>query len=131
MNLKNISLFTSLLLLAACQKKDDTGFHAEQLKINIEKPLSGQSFGKGDTVFIKATATYTTELHGYELSLLQSDSSEIWSLDEHLHGSNFAIDTFWVNDRDTDETLRLQLTVEADHDGHQKSENRTFKTLKK
>lgn len=131
MNLRTTIFYTSLLFLTACQKRDGATYNNDNLKINIEKPLSGQSFQQGDTVFIKATASYTSELHGYELSVLTSDTTALWSLDEHLHGSELSIDTFWINDREGEETLRLQLTVEADHDGHQKTDNRFFKTIKK
>lgn len=130
MNILKISLYTSLLLLTACQKRDDSSANPANLNIRIDKPLEGQSFFKGDTVFLSASASYTAELHGYEWILQTADSTILWRIDEHLHGSQFQIDTFWVNDRETSETLNLQLNVEVDHEGHQQSISKHFKTLK-
>ncbi|MGC4056669.1 MAG: hypothetical protein QM743_00905 [Chitinophagaceae bacterium] len=127
MNKQLITLSTIFILCTtACQKKDSTAFNPDNLKVSIESPLAAQSYKKGDTVFIKGAASYTTEMHGYEISITGKDSTEIWGMDEHVHGSSFSIDTFWVDDQSEAQILNLALTVEADHDGHQKTENRTF-----
>lgn len=131
MKLLKIGLYSTLLSLSACQKRDDSSMNTADLNIQIETPTLGQSFSKGDTVLIRATASYKGELHGYEISIQTADSTELWQIDKHAHGNNIHVDTFWINDRNTAETLNLQLTVEADHEGNKKKTSIQFQTRNK
>jgi hypothetical protein len=129
--IKYFSIFTTLfctLALFSCQKKESRGFDNNQLNISIVKPIESQIFQKGDTIFIAASAEYLSQLHGYSLNIVDTTSKKSYfNLDDHLHDSKFNIETFWVNTLNENAILRLQLTVEADHDGHQKTKEVIFK----
>lgn len=121
-------LFIALFLFS-CQKKDDPAFDENKLKVSIAKPSEAQIFRKGDTIFIAASADYLTQLHGYSLNITDTLSKEIYfDLDEHIHDSKFEINTFWLDTLDKETILRLQLTVEADHNGNEKTKEVIFKT---
>jgi major membrane immunogen (membrane-anchored lipoprotein) len=119
----------SIILLGACQKKDNSGFDSSKLNIKISKPTEAQVFKKGDTVFISATADYISELHGYALNISDTTSKTTYfDLDEHVHESTFAIDTFWVDTLSSGANLQLTFDVEADHDGNGSSKIIHFKS---
>jgi len=123
-----IALF-GIILLSACQKKDHSGFDSSKLNIKISKPTEAQVFKKGDTVFISATADYISELHGYALNIIDTTSKTTYfDIDEHVHGSSFVVDTFWVNTLGSNANLQVTLDVEADHDGNGSSKIIHFKS---
>lgn len=123
-----IGLFCTVVLYS-CQKRDSSGFDNSKLAIAISKPQEAQVFRKGDTVFIKGTTTYTSQLHGYAIRITNKATNEVYfDIDEHLHDSFFDINTFWVDTLDKNADLVLKLTVEADHDGHEASKEVNFKS---
>jgi hypothetical protein len=108
-----------ILSFSACQKNDSVPFDSSKLVMTISEPLATQIFKKGDTVFIAATANYLSELHGYEISIVDTTTQNVYfDIDEHVHAASFSIDTFWVDTLNTNTKLQLKFDVEADHDGH-------------
>ena len=106
------------LTFSACQKKDTTTPDAANVTISITAPVAEQLFRRGDTVHINATVSYPSELHGYELKIVDSATGNIlYDEDEHVHNDHFDINSTWVDTATTAATLKLELTVEVDHNG--------------
>lgn len=117
------------LLLAACQKRDEDNFQSDNLKINITKPAETSSFRKGDTVFIEADVYYTSQLHGYSIEINnQQGTQNFFTLNEHVHGDRFNVNTYWIDTLSQSTDLLLKLTVQADHEGSQQSKEVRFKS---
>jgi hypothetical protein len=131
--MKNFATIISILCintLFACQKKETKMIDTNNLKLNISKPIEAQTFKKGDTVFIKAKASYSELLHGYSLKISNKSSQEVYfDIDEHLHDATFEIDTFWVDSLGKNADLQLKLTVEIDHDGNNDSKEVNFNVI--
>lgn len=108
-----------ILTFSACQKNDSIPFDSTKLNMAIARPLGAQVFQKGDTVFVSATADYISELHGYEISILDTATQTVYfDLDKHVHAASFQIDTFWVDTLNVKANLQLKFDVEADHNGN-------------
>jgi hypothetical protein len=117
-------IFAATILFAACQKKDNTPADPDKVNIAWTQPYDGQEYHKGDTVFINSDITYSTELHGYEISITDSATGTVYFADdEHVHGDHFSINEFWVDTLSSPAKLKVQLTVEIDHDGHEASKS--------
>jgi hypothetical protein len=117
-----------LLLLAftgalySCQKRDVDVVEKDKLSLQVSKPAEAQVFRRNDTVFIVAKASYVSQLHGYALQLTDTADKTVYlDITEHVHGSSFDIDTFWVNTAKASNALQLRLTAEMDHDGNEKT----------
>lgn len=129
-NFATIISILSTITLFACQKKETKMIDTNNLKLNISKPIEAQTFKKGDTVFIKANATYNEQLHGYSLTIGNKSTQKVYfDIDEHLHDATFEIDTFWVDSLSENADLQLKLTVEIDHDGNDDSKEVNFKVV--
>jgi len=131
MNIKIIiTAIAATISITSCQKKEAAIFDPNTVSISISKPTEAQIFMNGDTVFIKAEAAYSSELHGYMLSINnKADSTKVYfDIDKHIHGTSVTVDTFWVNNLSSPTDLKLNFTIEADHDGHSKLATLNFKT---
>jgi hypothetical protein len=107
-----------IIILAGCQKKDDTTPDATKVSITFSKPTEGQTFKRGDTLFFDAAVGYLSELHGYDLSLINnSDHSILFEDQQHVHTDKVSISRYWVNNLSQATDLTLKLTVKIDHDG--------------
>lgn len=118
--MKKIALLVpvaALMLTAACKKdKDSTPAPAT---ITITSPTEGETIDHGDSVNIRATITYPTDLHGYEAWVLNTDNGDtLMDIDEHAHGTSIAIDTGFVNHVTVHTACQLTIRAEIDHDGH-------------
>lgn len=120
--MNNSIFFISLLCILtflACQKNDTVSFDSTKLNMAIARPLGAQVFQKGDTVFVSATADYISELHGYEISIRDTATQNVYfDLDEHVHAASFKVDTFWVDTLNFNAHLQCKFDVEADHNGN-------------
>lgn len=125
--MKNINFIIALLtctVFFSCQKKDEESFDSNNLIITVSKPFEAQTFKKGDTVFINGSIAYISQLHGYSIKLSNKETNESYlDKEEHLHDSSFEINSFWVDTLSKNADLLLEITVEADHDGHEQTKS--------
>ncbi|MES2479100.1 MAG: hypothetical protein V4561_08435 [Bacteroidota bacterium] len=129
-NFPTIIIILGSITLFACQKKETKTIDPNKLKLNISKPSEAAVYKKDDTVFIKANASYTEQLHGYSLQISNKSNQQVhFDIDEHLHASKFDIDTFWVNSLGEQVDLLLKLTVEIDHEGNEDFKEVNFQTV--
>jgi hypothetical protein len=120
--MKQSILFITIILFAiSCQKKDNTSPNPANVAISISSPAKGQVFHIGDTTHMKATVSYPSELHGYEMTITDSATGNVlFDADEHVHDDHFDIAQTFVYADTVAATLKLDLTVEIDHNGNQK-----------
>ena len=129
-NFATIIIVLSSITLFACQKKETKTIDLNNLKFNISKPAEAAVYQKGDSVFIKANASYTEQLHGYSLQISNKSTQEVYfDIDKHLHDAQFNIDTFWVDSLSKQADLLLKLRVEIDHEGNEDSKELNFYTI--
>lgn len=113
-------LLSFSLLFTACQKSDTMAPDPSKVVINITSPQAGQVFHTGDTVYLQATVSYPSELHGYELKVTDTTADSLaYDLDEHIHDDHFTINDTLIYHPAQAAGMKLELTVEIDHDGHE------------
>jgi len=116
-----------MLLLSACQKKDETVADASNVVTTITSPQSGQQFRSGDTVFIRANISYPSELHGYELKITDTATGAVlYDDDQHVHSDKIVIEDQWISAATKPLGLKLSIVTEIDHDGHEAEKEVTF-----
>jgi len=118
--MKNL-IITSILAVAAttivaCDKKDDVQ-PTETAKLTIASPVMHQTYHTGDTVRILGTATNVTNLHGYHVAILNSNSDTLFYVERDVHAVSLSIDTMWVNTLTTAEELNVIVSSPINHDG--------------
>ncbi|HEY9176267.1 MAG TPA: hypothetical protein VIN07_01190 [Flavipsychrobacter sp.] len=121
--------FSTLLL--SCKKAENPLVPAtqeEKTKITINTPYENQVFAKGDTVFIKAFATCTTEMHGCKVYIVRGTTDTLFAKARHMHGMEMMVSEQWVNDLETPSELQIIVSAVIDHDGGTADKTLNFKT---
>lgn len=124
-----IIAFSIIGVLSACQKKDDTPAQPAKVVINVSSPANGQLYRKGDSVYINASVSYISELHGYELQLKNKNTGALlYATDEHVHSDAFTIKEAWLDTLSAATDLQLEITAEIDHNGNGSQTEIEFKS---
>lgn len=117
MKQRNIGIL-AVLLLAACQKQDDTPVQPSMVVTSITSPYQGQQLHKGDTLNIEADINYISKLHGYVLRVINQNTNDVlYITEEHEHSDKFSIREKWVDTLSAPASLMLQITTEITHEG--------------
>lgn len=124
-----IIAFGIIGILGACQKKDNTPAQPAKVVINVSSPANGQLYRKGDSVYINASVSYISELHGYELQLKNKNTGDVlYATDEHVHSDAFTIKEAWLDTLSAATDLQLEITAEIDHEGNGSQAEIEFKS---
>lgn len=121
--MKKIILILSTIIVtgsmfSSCQKSDNVAPDPSKVSIEISNPIVNQTFHNGDTVAINAQVNYVSELHGYEVKIIDTTSGFIVYDDaQHLHDDHFSIQDVWVCNATKTSVLKLELIADIDHDG--------------
>ncbi len=108
-----------ILLMAACQKKDETPVQPNEVSVDIISPKQGQTYKYGDVVDINATVSYITQMHGYIIKIVDETNGHVYFETEgHVHGDYFVVTEKWQNNIQHDVQLKLQLTAIIDHENN-------------
>jgi len=114
--------------LYSCQKKDNTVSNPAGVAISITSPANGQLYRSGDTISIIADVSYASELHGYEVKIIDTTSGTILYDDvQHVHDDHFSIHDKWVNTTAQQAGLKLSLVAAIDHDGNNAEKDIIFR----
>lgn len=118
-----------ILLMAACQKKDETPVQPEQVSVDIVSPKQGQTYKYGDVVDINATVSYITQMHGYIIKIVDESSGTVYFETEgHVHGDYFVVTEKWTDTVQHDVQLKLKLTAIIDHENNNATAEVSFKS---
>lgn len=121
------SLFITILTLAfisslfiSCKREQPVEEEKpNSATITITSPADSSTYNHGDTVLITGSVVGLYELHGYELTIRNTaDSTVLYSKDEHVHGTSFNFNEFWVNNVTDHSNLELEVTAVLDHEGN-------------
>lgn len=122
-NIIRFSLFMAIaasFVMTSCKKdKEEETTPTVKATITVASPLTSTTYLLGDTVFVQATITCPSEMHGYDAYILNETSGDtVWTDAVHDHGDAFTIDGFWVNDVMDHSDMLLHIEAEIDHDGN-------------
>lgn len=126
--INNIVITMLLAGLLSCQKNEVPPAQPDEVKIEITSPFEGQRYKPGDTVYIKGNVSYSNQLHGYIVRILDADNAVVYETEGHTHSSSIAVDEKWLNTINHSESLTLELTTVIDHDANKKTVKRGFKS---
>jgi hypothetical protein len=113
-----IILVMGALALGSCQKRDSTTPDASKVVFTITSPTIGHTYQNGDSVRIKASISYPSELHGYEVRVTDvATNTIVYDAAEHGHSDRFDIDKAWVINGAAGMELKLELMATIDHAG--------------
>ena len=105
-------------LLWSCQKKEATAADPAKVSISITSPVPADIYRSGDSVYINATVTYPSELHGYEIKITDTLSGYIlYDNAQHVHADRFDISQVWATSGSATQALKLELIADIDHNG--------------
>lgn len=126
--MKQLILIAALLPLATgCQKQNNPQADISKVEIVINSPASNQAFHRGDTVYIRASVSYNGQLHGCEVSIIDTASGLVLYSDaQHLHADKFEINNKWQNDLHSPTALKLSVIAYIDHSGNEARQERTI-----
>lgn len=86
--------------------------------ITIYDPTPNQAFALGDTVFVNALITANIELHGYSVEIKNlSSGEEMHAIEQHSHGGNIPVGTFWINTVSENSNMRAYVIAHIDDNG--------------
>lgn len=111
----------AIMLHSSCKKAGtgalDTAENSTGTEITISLPRENQVFNTGDTVFVRATATCRTEMHGCKAHIVNKSGDTLFSQSMHTHGTVVVVDDYWVNTLKSTADLQLIVAATIDHDG--------------
>ncbi len=115
MNKFNISglILLVVFLVPACRKATTP----PETAINILQPFNNQIYHTADTVYIQGNIKHYTQLHGYQIMILNQANDTLFFENEHAHGTLLHFDKVWVNQVSATETLRVIVVCVISHDG--------------
>lgn len=118
MTIRNILAIAAVAATAGCQKKSNDTIDPSKVTISINNPLGNQSFHNGDTLQVKAHVSYTSELHGYEVKVIDTATGTIlFDYEEHVHMDVFDIDERWPVAVSAATNAVVTVVVSIDHNG--------------
>jgi hypothetical protein len=125
-NIKKLLVFAWIPLALSCQKKDTTPADLSKVAVIFSTPAAGQVYHKGDTVQISANATYTSEIIGLYVQVIDSASGSVLFEDNHdLHTDHYSFSESWADTLSKNKTLNVVVTVFVANTP-EKTERRTY-----
>ena len=107
------------LVIAGCQKKDEVAADPSKVNFQISSPTNGQTFHVNDSVLIKGNIDYPSELHGYEVKIVDTVTGTIiYDQANHVHSDKIVIDNSWTASATQPTELKLTVITYIDHDNH-------------
>jgi hypothetical protein len=106
--------------LMSCQKKSNSEVKPSEVMITINDPTDLQVYHSGDTVFVNAHVSYTSELHGYDLAITDTVSNTVlYEHEEHVHKDEFDIAEYWRVAVTSAIVARVSIVAAIDHNGEE------------
>ena len=117
----------SLVAFTSCKEDEDMD-PKYNITFNFSDPVASTMFSQGDTVFINGMISADIEMHGYEVSIVNTsdNNTEVFNSHEHKDGSMFHIHEMWVNNVSSHSDMALTITVDVDHEGTTEKETILF-----
>ncbi|MEZ4911962.1 MAG: hypothetical protein R2774_14005 [Saprospiraceae bacterium] len=85
--------------------------------VKITTPNNNSEYTLGTNISLKATITSNDELHGYIIEISNSDGTQVYSTDEHIHGTSFLLDSTWDSTNQSVGIYRIKVIGVINHLG--------------
>jgi hypothetical protein len=116
-------LYPALILFictVACSKANEESF-LPTAEIVINSPLQNSVIHPGDTIYIQGTATSTTGLHGYEITIRKPGAPYLYFQHFHEHSNTLHLEDKWKNVVSQPGDLEVLISVILDHHDRRKN----------
>ncbi|MBX2906695.1 MAG: hypothetical protein KF744_11695 [Taibaiella sp.] len=118
MTIRSILAIATVAMIASCQKKSNDTIDPSKVMVSISNPIGNQSFHNGDTLQVNAHVSYTSELHGYEVKVVDTSTGTIlFDYEEHVHMDVFDVDKRWPVAVSAATNAVVTIVVSIDHNG--------------
>ncbi len=116
--------------ISACQKKSNTLVDPAKVVVTLSSPKDGALIKSGDTLLVTGTITYPTEMHGYEIKIVDTAKNMVvHDYAAHIHNDNYSIyDTWQATTTDTT-VYQLNIIATIDHNGNISTSTSYFKYI--
>ncbi len=120
--IKNITLLlaaSTIILFASCKDENPVTDSSPAVSFEFSSPGEGATFSKGDTIFINGMISHTTDMHGYEVSIINTSHNDtiVYNKHQHMDGKMFHIHDHWVNSVEHHSNMTLKIEAITDHAG--------------
>jgi len=106
------------LSYTSCRKKSAPVENPSAVGITVQSPLKGELYRKGDTVNMSFSVTYTGELHGYYVQLIDTATENVlYESAADIHNDHFSVQLQWVDTCTQVKNLQLIINANLDHVG--------------
>ncbi|MFY0642877.1 MAG: hypothetical protein JXR19_00265 [Bacteroidia bacterium] len=128
MNKTLISILALTFLMLSSCKEDESMNPQNDITINFAEPVASTMYGQGDTVYINGMISADMEMHGYEISLVNTSNNNTEVFNKHAHedGLMFHIHEMWVNDVNSHSDMVLTITIDKNHEGDKETKTILF-----
>lgn len=99
-------------------KKDVDPFANTSTSFHLPTLETLDSIAYLDTLKISGSIESNTEMHGYEITIKDTQNKVIEHMHEHIDAAEFQLDHYWVNDLTSTTTLYITVTVFLTHDSY-------------
>ena len=129
--IKNISIlllaFTALFF-SSCKDEDPIVEEDPKVVFDFSSPTAGAMFGLGDTIHIDGKISHTIDMHGYEVSIINTSHNDTVVFNDHGHvdGKMFHIHETWVNNVSDHSNMTLKIEAITDHAGNSETKEIMF-----
>lgn len=118
--LKVAGLSAAMLVFAACQKKEEAIPEPAKVNIEITSPRVSHVYKAGDSVHVKASVSYTSQMHGYIVRITDNQSgSDLAEFEGHVHGDKFTVEEVWIDTVTRNIVMKVEVAAIIDHDGNE------------
>lgn len=129
--LKNTSvilLALTALFFSACKDEDPIVEEDPKVVFDFSSPQASATYGKGDTIHINGMISHTLDMHGYEVSIINSSNNDtvVYNKHEHMDGKMFHIHEHWVNNVSDHSNMILRIDALTDHAGTKETKDIMF-----
>ena len=111
-NFKILVAFAWVFIVVSCQKKDTTPVDLSKVTVTFSNPAPGQVFHTGDTVQVNANVTYTGEILGIWIQIIDTTTGNKLFEDNHdTHTDHFLLPATWEDTFSSSATLQVRVSV--------------------
>lgn len=109
---KSLAVFGSLMCALSCQKKDNTPVDLSKVIVKFVDPTDGQVFRTGDAIQVNTVVSYSGELAGMAVQIIDTATDSIlFEDDQDTHTSVFSFSRSWVDTCTKPTVLQVKMLV--------------------
>ncbi|MBO6515234.1 MAG: hypothetical protein JJ975_01615 [Bacteroidia bacterium] len=125
-----IALTLLLSVISSCKEDEEPLPEPETpvVMFNFADPAAGATYSAGDTVAINGMISFENDMHGYEISIINTSHSDtvVFNKHEHMDGKMFHIHEHWVNNVMHHSNMQLKIEALTDHAGTRETKTINF-----